>query len=171
MREISGTGAPSLLIESGSVLTRALYVRDRFVLPSALPVPPLNPPVAPEVTSEVPPDAWDQWWCTLLERDTSLAMVPPADARLAALADVVYEDAHRWEAEHVTFDPLYDARWVSTWLIEHRLTVPVEVLLVGVGGLWHLQVGPARYLMSVELYRAHDRMDTLLRQALEAAQA
>lgn len=77
-------------------------------------------------------------------------------------------NAHRWEAEHVTYDPLYAPRWVSTWLIDHRLTVPVEVLLVGVGGVWHAQAGPGRYLVSLGLYRAHDQMDTLLRQALDA---
>lgn len=168
MRDYSTAGAPTVSIGSGSVLTRALYVRDRFAVPSTLAIPALDPPIASEPTGDVPTDAWDRWWQTLLDHETSLPMAAPADPRLAALADVVYEDGHRWEDEHVTFSPLYDPRWVSTWPIDHRLTVPVEVLLVGVGGVWHTQVGPARYLVSVGFYRAHDQMDALLRQALEA---
>lgn len=131
------------------MLTRALYVRDRFALPSALAIPPLDPPVESEPAGDVPTDAWDRWWQTLVDRETSLPMAAPAEPQLAALADAVYEDAHRWNAEHVTSEPPYDPRWVSTWLIDHRLTVPVEVLQVGVGGVWHKQVGPTRYLVSV----------------------
>lgn len=168
MRVSSTAGSASVTIGDGSVLTRALYVRDRFALPSALAIPPLDPPVASEPDGDVPTDAWDQWWLTLLDRETSLPMAAPAKPQLAALADAVYEDAHRWDAEHVTSEPPYDSRWVSTWLMEHRLTVPVEVLQVGVGGVWHKQVGPARYLVSVGLYQAHDQMDAWLRQALEA---
>ncbi len=80
------------------MLTRALYVRDRFALPSALAIPPLDPPVESEPAGDVPTDAWDRWWQTLVDRETSLPMAAPAEPQLAALADAVYEDAHRWNA-------------------------------------------------------------------------
>ena len=171
MRDSSTAPAPTVSIANGSVLTRALYVRDRFALPSALDVPELDPKVTSLPGGDVPVDAWDQWWQTLLERDANSSMPTPANPHLAELADVADEDARRWEDEHVTWDPLYDARWVSTWLIDHRLTTSVEVLVVGAGGVWHSQVSPARHLVSIGFYRAHDQMDALLRQALEAQDA
>lgn len=52
----SAAGAVPVRITSGSELTRALYVRDRFALPSALAVPALDPPVATERVGDVPSD-------------------------------------------------------------------------------------------------------------------
>lgn len=162
------TTAPSasVSISSGSPLTWALFVRDRFALPSTLSIPALDPPVAPQPVGDVPAQAWDQWWVTLVGREP-LSLMPPADSRLAELADAGNEDARWWEHEHVTFEPRYHPGWVSTWLMDHRLAVPVEILLVGVGEIWHAQVSASRFLVSVGFYRAHDRMDALLRQALE----
>lgn len=162
--------APSATVSigSGSGLTRALYVRDRFALPSIHDVPALDPPVPAHAVEGVPGDAWDQWWQTLLGCDPSGPTVPPSDERLAELAAAVDDEARWWEDVNVTWDPLYDSSWVSSWLIDHALRVPVEVVVVGAGGVWHAQVGPARHLVSVGFYRAHDRMDALLHEALEA---
>lgn len=154
-------------IASGAELTRALFVRDRFALRSALSIPALHPPVTVHPVDDVPEDAWDRWWAALLDRHPSSWAVP-GDARLAELADAVDEDARRWEDEHVSSEPPYGGRWISTWLVDHRLLAPVEVLLVGAGGVWHEEARPGRFLVSVGFFRAHDLMDAMLRRALES---
>lgn len=96
----------------------------------------------------MPGDAWDRWWATPIDREP-LGPVAPVEPRLAALATAVDEEARRWEDVNVTFTPPYHPGRVSTWLMDHRLAAPVQVLLVGIGGVWHAQVGPCRFLVSV----------------------
>ena len=153
-------------IGSGSELTWALFVRDRFALPSTEGIPALDPPVERQPADGVPAGAWDQWWATLVSRDP-LTPLRPSEPKLAALVDAVDEEARAWEENVVTFDPPYTPMWISEWLSEHSLAAPVRVYVVGVGHAWHRQVSPQRALVSIGLYRDHDALDVVMRDLLE----
>lgn len=167
MQDDTTRTAATLSITGASQLSHALFVRDRFSLPSRLTIPPLDPPVEMQSAPNVQVDAWDRWWARLLERDP-LSPVEPEDALLAELFRDVEDEARWWETDHVTFENMYAPSWIGGWLAENELSSSVQILIVGVAGPWHMDAGRGRVLVAHSLYQDHDAMDELLQPLLTA---
>ena len=158
----------------------ALYVRDRFGLEVATDIPPLTPTVhaRPSVATVTQAD-WDGWWSAIVDSPEAQYVRPPEGTSLAHLYDEVMDDEdhelirwvqdQHWESSRVM--RAYRADWLPPWIDASPARGQYVTETVPVTGQWFLSLTPRRLLVSVDLMRDHDAMDTLWREQLTALEA
>jgi hypothetical protein len=177
MRDLTAPQGMTRQITNGVGYTTALFVRDRFGLPSSRGIPPLSPTVqhATVPVSSASPDeqSWDKWWDRLNESAPATLLRPDHDRALAALWDEVVEEARWWESAHVLLEP-YTPEWMWSWTAEHSglgegVLHTTEV--VGIEQLWSEVISFDRLLVSISTFRDDAEMETVYRSALLGALA
>lgn len=155
---------------TASSFTAALFVRDHIGLPVAGDIPRLAPtvPYGSSRRDSITVAAWNAWWSDIEGAEAGHSVIPN-DSALQNLLDDVGTDARSWgDSETDAVAASYQPDWLPTLLASTSGSGRHDTEIIPVVGRWSFAPSDRRLLVSSDLYRDHDAMDTLWRARIGA---